>query len=299
MTKPRTLITGCNGQLGKELMSHLAASRELLGVDVDDFDLRDEPAMLRCLHEFAPREVLHTAAYTDVDGCESHEDLAMAVNGEAAGAVASICRKVGARMIHFSTDYVFDGGSETAYVEADRPSPRSVYGRSKLHGENLVAASGADHLVVRIAWLYGAHGKNFVRTMVTLAKAKMGESERGGETPPLKVVNDQFGNPTWTGDVARQTLRLLETDLSGVVHATSGGEASWHDFACEIFRNLGLDVPVIPCTTHEFPRPAPRPRRSSLQNERLEKAGLNIMRDWKVALADFLAQEGTRFTDDV
>ncbi|MEW5993744.1 MAG: dTDP-4-dehydrorhamnose reductase [Candidatus Zixiibacteriota bacterium] len=292
MATRRILVTGCLGQLGTDLTEFLKGEYTVHGVDIQDFDIRDREKVLACLQEINPEVVLHTAAYTDVDGCETNRETAASVNVGGTENVARACRKVGAKMIYYSTDYVFDGGKPSPYVESDPTNPRTQYGWSKLEGEKAVASLLDNYAILRIAWVYGRAGKNFVRTMVQLGFRQLEQSRQGQIITPLKVVDDQVGNPCWTMEIARQTGVVLANNLTGVFHATSQGETSWYGFARAVFEKLNMPVQVRPCATEEFPRPAPRPKRSSLENRRLAEAGLNVMRHWETALAEFLAQKG-------
>jgi dTDP-4-dehydrorhamnose reductase len=292
MATRRILVIGCRGQLGSDLTELLKGEYAVHGVDIQDFDIREYDRVLGCLKEIKPEVVLHTAAYTDVDGCETNRETATSINAEGTENIARACREVKAKLIYYSTDYVFDGTKQSPYVETDSVGPKTVYGKSKLEGERQVVDLLDDYVILRIAWLYGRVGKNFVRTMVQLGFRQMQQSRQGEIITPLKVVDDQFGNPCWTLDVARQTRVVLASDLTGVFHATSEGETSWYGFARMIFEKLNMPVQVRPCPTEEFPRPAPRPKRSSLENKRLKDAGLNVMRPWDIALAEFLDQRG-------
>jgi len=199
--------------------------------------------------------------------------------------LASAAEGCGAAFVHFSTDYVFDGRKKSPYVESDPANPASVYGRSKLEGELLVQKNSKRSYIFRIAWLYGTHGNNFVKTIRSLAQ------KNAAANNPLRVVNDQFGSPTYTADVCRQTFGMIETPHFGLYHSTSEGQCTWFDFACEIVRASGIPAQVQPCTTAEFPRPAPRPANSVLENSALKKLGLNLMTHWKEAFADFMRDE--------
>lgn len=291
-TSGKLLVTGHLGQLGSDLMALLGRRYTVVGLDLPEFDLCNRDATVGKISAENPAVVLHSAAYTDVDACESNQTTAIAVNGEGTRNVAIACRESGARMIYYSTDYVFDGTKATAYVEDDPTVPNTVYGRSKLIGEEAVADTLEDYAILRIAWVYGRTGKNFVKTMVRLGLGQLAKSETGEEVPPIKVVDDQVGNPTWTEEVVAQTEALLDPSYRGIFHATATGEVSWYRFARRIFEELGLQVRVEPCTTSEFPRPAPRPARSSLENRRLKEAGADRMRDWDVALTGFLEAYG-------
>ena len=276
----KVLITGGAGQLGSDVRSELSEKMDTVSVDIPDFDITDLEATVRHLRCVGPSAVIHCAAFADVDACESHHDQAYAVNSIGTRNVAIAARKVGARFIYISTDYVFEGTKPVPYVEFDEPNPRTVYGKSKLMGERYVQQQLHEYFIVRIAWLYGRTGRNFVKTILRLA--------RGSE--PLRVVNDQYGTPTWTIDVARQLQRLLETEAYGTYHATSQGSCSWYDFARAILEEAGIDAPVVPVATEEFPRPAPRPKNSVLDNLLLRIQGLDQMPPWRDSLSQFMAQ---------
>jgi len=292
MVGRRLLVTGCRGQLGKDLIGSLRGEYDVVGVDVAEFDIRDSDEVSACLKEIRPEIVLHTAAYTDVDGCEREPETAEAVNGCGTENIARGCREVGARLVYYSTDYVFDGLKQKAYLESDRPDPRTAYGRSKLAGEMAVESLLDDYVILRIAWVYGAYGKNFVRTIAGAGSRQLQSRTAGTTSTPLKVVDDQVGNPTWTVEIAAQTQVILANNLTGIIHGTSEGEVSWYGLAQKIFEHLDMRVAVVPCTTAEFPRPAARPQRSALENKRLKDGGLNVMRHWDAALEGFLEQEG-------
>ncbi|MBD3257398.1 dTDP-4-dehydrorhamnose reductase [candidate division GN15 bacterium] len=291
--RTRILVTGAKGQLGMDVVKVLSPSHDVTGVDVAELDIRQKDAVEVLVRETAPRVVVHAAAYTDVDGCESDHETAIAVNRDGTRYVAAACRETGARLIYISTDYVFDGEKDSAYHEDDPAHPKTVYGMSKLAGEKAVWEEISDFVILRIAWLYGKHGKNFVRAMLKLAQQQISAKLQGHLVTPLKVVNDQFGSPTWSMEVARQIEAILTSDIRGVCHATGQGEVSWYDFATDIFAINKLKVLVLPCTTEEFPRPAPRPRRSTLDNRRLREAGLDVMRPYREALEEFLTQGAT------
>jgi dTDP-4-dehydrorhamnose reductase len=287
----KILVTGCRGQLGRDLVELLSPVYDVVGIDVEDVDIRDPKATMSHIVAVSPQVIIHAAAYTDVDGCESQSDLAMAVNCDGTRHVAMAAREIGARVIYYSTDYVFDGLRSEAYLETDQPNPRTAYGRSKLAGEEALAELVPDYVVMRIAWVYGSHGKNFVRTMLGLARDQVGRVQQGQDVKPIRVVDDQIGNPTWTADIVRQTDRILNADIRGVVHATSEGQVSWYRFARDIFEIAQLPVAIEPCTTEEFPRPAPRPRLSALENSRLKNLGLDVMRNYREALEEFLRMD--------
>lgn len=290
-TPGKVLLTGHRGQLGSDLLTMLSDKFQVVGFDLPELDICSELTVLNAVLSERPDVVIHSAAYTNVDGCELDPDTAMAVNAEGTRHVARACARTGIRMIYYSTDYVFDGTKADAYTETDEPNPRTAYGQSKLAGEQVIAEMVDNHLIMRIAWVYGRSGQNFVKTMVRLGRAQLKQRDLGEKIKPLRIVDDQFGNPTWTVDIARQTLALIDSDLLGVVHATAENETSWFGFASEIFRLLDMPVELEPCTTEEFPRPAPRPKRSSLENVRLKEAGKNLMRDQREALEQFIKTE--------
>jgi dTDP-4-dehydrorhamnose reductase len=273
-------------------MSLLAIEHSVLGIDIEECDITDASAVGKTITEVSPKIVVHAAAYTDVDGCETNQEKAMIVNAEGAGNVAMACRDSGARMVYYSTDYVFDGDNDRPYTESDRTDPATVYGQSKLQGERAVQAVLDDMVILRIAWVYGRHGKNFVKTMINLGLKQIAAREAGDEISPLRIVDDQVGNPCWTMDVARQTSVVLAGRLTGLFHATSEGETTWFGLARAVFATLEMDVEIQPCTSAEYVRPAARPTRSTLENGRLISAGLNVMRPWRTSLESFLHVEG-------
>jgi dTDP-4-dehydrorhamnose reductase len=288
VSETNVLVTGHLGQLGSDLMERLSPSFNMSGVDIDTLDITDKPAVMRYIEKLQPDIVIHAAAYTDVDGCETNAALAMQVNDDGTANVAEACRNVGAHMIYYSTDYVFDGNTETPYIETDSPNPQTVYGQSKLAGEEAVRKILDDYTILRIAWVYGKSGKNFVKTMLRLAQIQLETRRRDETAKPLTVVDDQIGNPTWTVDIVRQTQAVIDRKLDGLYHSTSEGPCSWYRFASDIFEIAGLDVDLKPCTTAEFPRPAQRPAMSALENRNLKEAGANVMRHYRTALQEFL-----------
>jgi dTDP-4-dehydrorhamnose reductase len=290
--KRKILITGCQGQLGRALMPFFSCSYDVAGVAVEDCDVRNYLQVQACLRNMRPDVVLHAAANTDVDGCEANQQLALDVNAMGTENVARACEKIGAKMVYYSTDYVFDGVKGSPYVETDPVSPKNVYGKSKLEGEKRLANLLEDYVILRVAWLYGIEGENFVKKIVKLGLKQLEARKRGLQIEVIKVVDDQIGNPTWTLDVAAQTKVVIENDLVGLFHCTAEGDTSWFQFASDIFAILSLDVRMEPCLSDEFPRPAPRPRCTSLENKRLKDAGLNVMRDYKAALKEFLNKYG-------
>ncbi len=266
------LVIGSRGQLGSDLMQLLGD--RAVGLDVPDIDITDIDSVVEAVAASAPHIVVNCAAYTAVDAAEADEEAAEAVNGLGAANVAQAAR--GARLLHVSTDYVFDGTATVPYSEYDAPAPRSAYGRTKMHGEQAVLQHPGTY-VVRTAWLYGAGGNNFVKTMLNL--------ERSQEI--LSVVDDQVGQPTWSRDLAEQLVRLGTSSAApGIYHGTNAGSVSWFGFTRKIFELIGADANrVQPTTTDNFPRPAPRPAFSVLGHDRWQQQGLPSMRPWDEALA--------------
>lgn len=273
----RILVTGAQGQLGRELQETLAR-HELVLLDLPEFDLRNEEAEARVV-KARPHTIIHAAAYTDVEGAEREPERARAINVEGTAKVARAAARIGARLVLISTDYVFDGQKGRPYVESDAPNPLGVYARTKWEAERSALSLCPTTLVVRTAWLYGRYGKNFVKTILRLAQ----------EQPELRVVSDQRGSPTYAGDLAQALEKIVKTDLSGVVHAVGEGDCTWHEFATAIVSLAGLSTPVRSITTAEANLRAPRPPSTVLANHRLAQLGI-VLPHWKDALSRFLKQ---------
>jgi dTDP-4-dehydrorhamnose reductase len=278
----RWLVTGASGMLGRELAAVLRRDGEpVTGFSRPDLDITDEAAVRAAVRASRPDVVVNCGAWTAVDDAEAHEDAAMLVNGRAAEYLAAACAASGSRLIQLSTDYVFSGDARHPYAEHDPPAPRTAYGRTKLAGERAVLGLLPETgYVVRTAWLYGAYGRNFVRTMITMER----------ERREVRVVGDQRGQPTWTADVAAQLRALIGAQApAGIYHATSSGEATWFTLAQEVFRLLGADpARVKPVTSREYVRPAPRPAYSVLGHGGWAAAGIAPMRDWELSLREAL-----------
>jgi dTDP-4-dehydrorhamnose reductase len=287
------LVTGVSGQLGFELARTMQGLGRVVALDRSKLDLSDLDQVRAVVREIRPTLIINPAAYTAVDKAESEPDLAMRINGEAPGVLAEEARKLGAALIHYSTDYVFNGDKADAYTEDDKTDPQNVYGRTKLAGEQAIAASGADHLVFRTSWVYGTRGKNFLLTMLRL----------GADRPELKVVADQYGAPTWsntiatlTAHVAAQALVAADSSLwwkahAGVYHLTANDSTSWQGFASAIFEFADLEKrpSVLPIPASDYPTPAKRPANSRMSNDKLANAfGLRAPH-WKDALELCLA----------
>lgn len=270
----RYLITGASGMLGRDLQNVLGG-REVTALGRADLDVTDRDAVISAVAGHSV--VINTAAYTKVDDAESHEAEAYAVNALGVQNLAVAARENGARLVTISTDYVFDGQADEPYAEDAPRDPINAYGRTKAAGEeSALAEHPSGTMIVRTAWLYGEHGPNFVKTMLRLAQ--------GNET--VTVVDDQLGQPTWTGDLARQIVAMLDADVqSGLFHGTNSGQTTWFGFARAVFAAAGLDPDrVLPTTGAEFARPAPRPTYSVLGHDAWARAGLKSMRDWREAL---------------
>lgn len=288
MTLERTiLITGANGQVGFELARTMQGLGRIVALDRSALDLSDLDKVRETLRALKPAIVVNAAAYTAVDQAESDVDAAYRLNAAAPGVLAEECARLDALLIHYSTDYVFDGTKNGAYVESDAPNPQNVYGSSKLAGERAIADVGGAHLIFRTSWVYGTHGKNFMRTMLRL----------GAERDELRVVADQVGAPTWSNTIATSTAHVVASglradkadhwlDCSGIYHLTAAGEASWYEFARAIFDfAMGDSAPrVMPIEAREYPTPARRPSNSRMSNEALA-ARFNVRQpDWRQAL---------------
>lgn len=279
----KLLITGGKGMLGRTLQNEFKDC-EIVIADLPEADITDTAGFDAFLAQHKPDAVIHCAAMTAVDKCESEIEFAYKLNAFGTANVAAACNRHGVRLIAISTDYVFDGDSDRPYNEFDRATGgNTIYGKSKFAGEEAVRRHCPNHVICRISWLYGHGGPSFVHAMMSLAD---------GTRPMLKVVADQHGNPTSTTAVARQLRNILaKPGLVGTFHLTCEGEATWFDFAQEIFRLAGKTQAVSPCTTDEFPRPAPRPKNSRLDKMMLRLAGLPPMPDWHDALAEFMKNE--------
>lgn len=275
------LVVGANGMLGRDLMELFGERAR--GVDIEDIDITDYESIRKALLTIKPRIVINAAAYTDVDGCESNKETAMAVNGEGVAYLAMITTEIGAKLVQVSTDYIFDGTKGEPYIEDDAPHPMSVYGESKYAGE-LNTKLNPDHLIVRTQWLYGRHGKNFVETMLRL----------GAEKQEIGVVDDQTGSPTWTVDLARAIKALIESDCHGIYHAANSGFCTWNEFARSIFSGAGMTITVKPITTEELGRPAPRPLYSTLDCDKLRSDTGFVLPPWQEALHNYLQVRGEK-----
>lgn len=287
----KIIITGCNGQLGNAVIELLKNGEgslgeiptcynefELFPVDVDELDISDAAAVDTFVAETQPDLIINCAAMTNVDGCETDFDLAEKVNADGPMNLATAAQNCGAKFVHISTDYVFRGDATTPYVESDPCDPVTAYGLSKYHGEQNVIKTCKKSFILRTSWLYGLVGSNFVKTIRRVAK------EKG----VLKVVDDQRGNPTNAEDLAFHILLIAATENYGIYHCTGTGECSWYDFACKILEYSKIPCDISPCSTDESGRKAKRPAYSSLRNLKLEQTVGDHMREWQVALKEYI-----------
>jgi len=275
----RILIPGANGMLGHALTAVLSKQHKLIGLDLPDLDITDLSAVRSAISTHHPDLLINAAAYTDVDGCESNSDLAFSVNAMGPHNLALVCKELDIPLVHISTDYIFDGKSPVPYKESDKPNPQSIYGESKLQGEQYVRELTDKHYIIRTSWLYGEHGKNFVATMLRLA----------AERDEFDVVNDQVGSPTYTVDLAKAISELITETAYGAYHITNSGSCTWYEFTREIFRQAGIEgVKVKPITTEVLKRPAPRPKYSVLDNSKWIASGIPPLRPYQAALKEYL-----------
>lgn len=277
----KVLVTGAKGQLGTDLMNELAKRGiEGIGVDVEEMDITDAEACRRVIQASGADAVIHCAAYTAVDAAEDNVELCRRINGEGTRNVAQACKEADVKLMYISTDYVFDGQGTRPWEPDDERHPLNVYGQTKYEGELAVEELSDKYFIVRIAWVFGVAGKNFIKTMLRLGK------ERGA----VSVVDDQVGSPTYTYDLARLLVDMIQTDKYGRYHATNEGLCSWYEFAKEIFRQAGMDVPVTPVSSSEFPAKATRPSNSRMSKEKLSDNGFERLPAWQDALGRFLKE---------
>ena len=277
----KVLVTGAKGQLGTDLMNELEKRGiEGIGVDVQEMDITDAEACRRVIKNSGADAVIHCAACTAVDAAEDNADLCRRINGEGTRNVAQACKEADTKLMYISTDYVFDGQGTRPWEPDDERHPLNVYGQTKYEGELAVEELSDKYFIVRIAWVFGVAGKNFIKTMLRLGK------ERGA----VSVVDDQIGSPTYTYDLARLLVDMIQTDKYGRYHATNEGLCSWYEFAKEIFRQAGMDVPVTPVSSDQFPAKAARPSNSRLSKEKLGENGFERLPAWQDALGRFLKE---------
>ncbi len=279
----RILVIGAKGMLGRDLMGLLLSSHphdEIIGWDIEDIDIQKEEDTVFKVEKLRPHLVINLAAYTDVDGCESNEEKALAVNAEGAKHVALAALRCRAKMVYLSTDYIFDGKKKEPYLESDSPHPLSVYGHCKWKGEQYVQKLVRDFLIIRTQWLYGRYGNNFVNSILRQASEKRA----------LSIVNDQIGSPTYTVDLARAISALIQFDARGIFNAANSDLCTWYTFGQAILKLSGMNkVRVIPISSKELARPAVRPSYSVLNCQKLKKETGLTLRPWSEALKEYLS----------
>ncbi len=274
----KVLVTGVGGQLGYDVIKALGKRNiDCIGADRAEFDITDFEAAHKYITDYMPEAVVHCGAYTAVDKAEDEPELCHLVNAVGTENIAKICKEINAKMIYISTDYVFDGSKDGYHEVDDEPNPINVYGKTKLAGEKVVQEILEKYFIVRISWVFGINGNNFIKTMLRL----------GEERSELNVVADQVGSPTYTADLAPLLVDMIQTEKYGIYHATNEGECSWAEFAEEIFKVAGMDVKVNYITTAEYPTKARRPLNSRMEKKKLEECGFNKIRGWKEAIIDY------------
>lgn len=275
----KVLVTGVKGQLGYDVVNELEKREiEAVGVDIQEMDITDEASVSSVIRQVAPDAVIHCAAYTAVDAAEENEALCRRVNAEGTRNIAQICKELDIKMIYISTDYVFSGQGERPWEPEDQRAPQSVYGQTKYEGELAVQELLDKYFIVRIAWVFGVNGKNFVKTMLKLSETH----------DTITVVDDQFGSPTYTYDLARLLVDMVQTEKYGIYHATNEGICSWHEFACAIFKEAGIPMTVKPVSTAEYGAKASRPANSRMSKDKLEEKGFERLPAWQDALKRYL-----------
>ena len=276
----RVLVTGVKGQLGYDVMNELAGrGHEGIGVDIQEMDITDAASVEKVITEAAPDAVIHCVAYTAVDAAEDNVDLCRRVNAGGTENIARVCKALNCKMMYISTDYVFNGQGTRPWEPDDKREPLNVYGQTKYEGE-LAVETLEKFFLVRIAWVFGVNGKNFIKTMLNLGKTR----------DHLTVVADQIGSPTYTYDLARLLVDMIETDKYGRYHATNEGLCSWYEFACEIFKQAGMNVTVSPVTSDQYPAKAKRPMNSRMDKSKLDEMGFKRLPSWQDALGRYLKE---------
>ncbi len=275
----KVLVTGVKGQLGYDVVNELQKrGMEAVGVDIEEMDITDAAGVHKVITKAAPDAVIHCAAYTAVDAAEDNIELCRRVNADGTANVARACKELDIKMIYISTDYVFDGQGERPWEPDDERHPLNVYGQTKYEGELAVQKALEKYFIVRIAWVFGVNGKNFVKTMLRLSE----------NNSRITVVNDQFGSPTYTYDLARLLVDMVLTDKYGIYHATNEGICTWYDFACEIFRQAGIEMEVVPVSAAEYKAKAKRPENSRMNKDKLVQNGFERLPSWQDALKRYM-----------
>lgn len=274
------LVTGVKGQLGHDVVNELEKrGHKALGVDIEEMDITDGRSVMDVMTHAAPEAVIHCAAYTAVDAAEDNEDLCRRVNAQGTENIVKACQSLNCKLMYISTDYVFNGQGTRPWEPDDKREPLNVYGQTKYEGE-LAVETLEKYFIVRIAWVFGVNGKNFIKTMLNLGKTR----------DSLTVVDDQIGSPTYTYDLARLLVDMIETDRYGRYHATNEGLCSWYEFACEIFRQAGIQIKVSPVASSEYPSRAKRPMNSRMDKSKLQAMGFEPMPPWQDALRRYLKE---------
>lgn len=275
----KVLVTGANGQLGYDVIKRLEQNNiDYLGTDIDILDITDQEQVKKFISNYNPDVVIHCGAYTAVDKAEDDRELCYSVNVLGTRYIAEACKDINAKMVYISTDYVFDGEGDQPFKVTDKPNPINYYGQTKYEGELEVQKNLEKYFIVRISWVFGSNGNNFVKTMLRLGK----------ERDEVSVVADQIGSPTYTFDLAELLVDMIKTDKYGIYHATNEGYCSWYEFACEIFKQANIDIKVNPLSTEDYPTRAKRPKNSKMNKERLEHH-FYLLRKYENALFDFLS----------
>lgn len=275
----KVLVTGVKGQLGYDVVKELEKrGYQPIGVDRDEMDLMDNTAIRSVIMNLKPEAIIHCAAHTAVDKAEEEVEVCYQINAESVKVIAECAKELDTKLIYISTDYVFDGTKEGEYTETDVPNPINVYGASKLKGEQYVQDLLEKYYIVRISWVFGVNGNNFIKTMRRL----------GEQLDELNVINDQVGSPTYTADLAPLLVDMMETEKYGIYHATNEGCCSWYEFAKEIFKQSGIDVKVNPITTDQYPTKAIRPINSRMSKDKLNNNHFSLLPTWQEALMNYL-----------
>lgn len=278
--KMKVFVTGVKGQLGHDVVNELEKrGHTAIGADIEEMDITDKAAVQQVITQAAPEAVIHCAAYTAVDAAEEQEDLCRRVNSLGTENIAEVCKKLNCKLMYISTDYVFNGQGTRPWEPEDEREPLNVYGQTKYEGELAVEAL-EKYFIVRIAWVFGVNGKNFIKTMLNLGRTR----------DNLTVVDDQIGSPTYTYDLARLLVDMIETEKYGCYHVTNEGQCSWYEFACEIFKKAGIEVTVSPVSSSQYSAKAKRPQNSRMDKSKLTKMGFELLPPWQDALERYLKE---------
>ena len=277
----KILVTGVKGQLGYDVVQE-GESRglDMFGTDVDNMDITNAGQVKQVIEAYKPDAVIHCAAYTAVDAAEDNQELCRKINVDGTRNIAEVCKDMDIPMMYFSTDYIFNGQGENFWKEDDPKKPLNVYGQTKYEGELVVQELVEKYFILRISWVFGVNGNNFIKTMLRV----------GPQRGEVGVVADQIGSPTYTYDLAKLVIDMIQTDKYGAYHVTNEGICSWYEFACAIFKQAGLDVKVNPLTTAEYPAKAARPSNSRMSKDKLINAGFEMLPSWQDALSHYLKQ---------